>query len=299
MYCLTTELTGAEKPEHVVPASIGASLTVMTACDACNEWAGREIDQPFLDDLLLREARSQADQRDPRRGRRARRVRSRLLTGHTADGDRVTYDHEQGRPVMGSRIVDLGGGRTQVRAGSEEEAQRLLEVVRKRAAEEGKEAKVESTERRQVRPKIESTVSMRVDVWRREAAKMALALGSIVYPGEWRLSADAERLREWMHNRDRTTADGKAPPLLPAVVQHPFALGDEHLLWFMELGGDTYLSFLLFGTLMCAVPVDTTGARVPIRAWHLDWRAPRRDGETTFDDLVMAAVQQSMQAVGD
>jgi hypothetical protein len=43
---------------------------------------------------------------------------------------------------------------------------------------------------------------------------------------------------------------------------------------------------------------ELTGAEKPESVWR-SWRAPRRDGETTFDSLVMVAVQQSMPAVGD
>jgi HNH endonuclease len=68
VYCLQAELTGEEKPEHPIPASLGSSLTVTTVCDPCNEWAGREIDKPFMEDPLLTERRSMVDQRDPRRG---------------------------------------------------------------------------------------------------------------------------------------------------------------------------------------------------------------------------------------
>lgn len=294
-YCLQAELTGKEKPEHPIPASLGSSLTVTTVCDPCNEWAGREIDKPLMEDPLLTERRSMVDQRDPRRGKKARRAVSQILKGETADGDRITWDHDRKRPVMGSRIIEGDDGHTYIRAGSEEEAERLLEIVRKRAAREGKEAKVESIERGKFKPEIKALISMRPEVWRRAAAKIALAVGSEVYPADWRTSADAERLREWMNGRDETTDDGSAPPLIPAVEgdDHPFALGDEHLLFFMKCNDEaTYLGVVLFGTMTFGVPVDTTGAAVPTQAWRLDWSKPRASGATTFDDLVMARVEQ-------
>jgi hypothetical protein len=142
-YCLQTELTGEEKPEHPIPASLGSSLTVKTVCDPRNEWAGREIDKPFMEDPLLTERRSMVDRRDPRRGKKARRATSQILKGETADGDRITY-----------------------------------------------------------------------------------------------------------------------------------------------------LVVVLFGNMIFAVPVDTTGAAVPTWAWRLDWRKPQANGATTFDDLVMARVEQ-------
>jgi hypothetical protein len=294
-YCVTTVLTGSEKPEHPIPASLGASLTVPTVCDKCNEWAGREIDQPFLKDQLLRQRRSMLDQRDPRRGLKARRPASELLTGITEAGDRVTFDHVLGRPVMGYRIVELDDGRQQVRAGSRRRIA-CSRNARKRAAAEGKEVKVESVERDSAQPEVNVTMTLRTDVWRREAAKIALAVASAVYPPEGRVSADADRLRESMHGRDRTQPDGQAPPLVRAILPdgHPFAAGDDYLLWFMRLGdGATYLSVTLFGNITFGVPVDTTGGEVHTSAWRLEWREPRTDGSTTFEDMVMVAVQRS------
>src|SRR5206468_12877870 len=87
VYCVAAVLTGDEKLEHPIPAALGSSMTVSTVCNPCNEWAGREIDQPFLADDLLKEYRSIVDQRDPRCGRNSRRSPSPLLRGHTPDGD--------------------------------------------------------------------------------------------------------------------------------------------------------------------------------------------------------------------
>ncbi|HEY5193123.1 MAG TPA: hypothetical protein VIJ39_04515 [Solirubrobacteraceae bacterium] len=222
-----------------------------------------------------------------------------VLRGHTDDGDFVAYDYEQGRPVMGSRIVDLGGGRFQIRAGSQEEADRLMEKIRIRAAAEDKEAKIEEVEQGEAKPEIKAKVMTRPGVWRREAAKIGLAVGSIVYPPDWRLSQDAALLREWMHGRDASTPGGKAPPLVPtpSPADASFAQDDEHLLYFMQLGDETtYLVVTLFGRSCFAVPVDTTGAPVPTQAWRLNWRKPKKDGSTTWDDLLRDAVVRRVGA---
>jgi hypothetical protein len=298
-YCIVTALTGEEKPEHPIPAALGSSLTVPTVCDPCNEWAGREIDQPFLADQLLREHRSMADQRDPRRGAKARRTRSQILQGHTAEGDYIAFDHELGWPVMGSRIVELGEDRSQIRAGSQAEADRLLEIVRKRAAAEGKEARIEAVEHGQARPEITARMMMRTDVWRREAAKIGLAVGSLVYPPAWRLSVDAALLREWMHNRDASTEDGAAPPLVPGGLELGVELARdrEHLLLFKQGPGRvTELVIVLFGRAAFGVPVDTSGAPAPTIAWRLDWRNPKADGTTTSTALFMDAAERQISA---
>jgi HAD superfamily hydrolase (TIGR01509 family) len=164
-----------------------------------------------------------------------------------------------------------------------------------RAAAEGKEIKIEQEERGEFQPEITVNVSMRTDVWRREAAKIALAVGSLVYPPAWRLSADAHRLREWMNNRDSSTEDGQAPPLVPSYIPPGtlFAENDEHLLYFMRQGDDnTYVNVFLFGCSYFAVPVDMTGMPVPQQAWRLDWHKPSKDGSTTWNDLLNDAVRR-------
>jgi hypothetical protein len=297
-YCVTSTLTGDEKSEHVIPASLGASLSVPTICNACNEWAGREIDQPFVADQLPQVHRSLVGQIDPRRGRKARRTRSPLLRGHTTDGDFITVDPETSRPVRHPRIVDLGDDRQQIRAGSQEDAERLLKRARKRAAAEGKEIKIEQEERGEFQPEITVNFSTRTDVWRREAAKIGLAIGSFVYPPIWRLSEDAHRLREWMHNRDSSMDDGEAPPLVPTHVPPGtwLAENDEHLLFFMHLKDGVYVCVCLFGSSHFAVPVDTSGMTVPQVAWRLDWRKPSKDGSTTWDALLTDAVKRRTDA---
>ncbi len=170
----------------------------------------------------------------------------------------------------------------------------MLERARKRAAAEGKEIKIENEERGEIQPEITVEFSMRTDVWRREAAKIALAVGSHVYPPAWRLSADAHQLREWMHNRDSSTEDGQALPLVPTHIESGawLAEDDEHLIFFIRLKAGVHVGVCLFGCSYLAIPVDTSGMPVPQQAWRLDWRKPSKDGSTTWDDLVMQTVMR-------
>jgi len=100
------------------------------------------------------------------------------------------------------------------------------------------------------------------DVWRREAAKIAVAVGSRVYPPDWRTSSDALRLRDWMNDRDPSTPDGTAPRLVPTAppATAPLARDDEHLVFFQRFGDEiVYIIVILFGTACFAVPTDSTG----------------------------------------
>jgi HNH endonuclease len=110
-YCAETALTGSERPEHPIPAALGASLIVKTVCDSCNTWAGKDIDQPFLSDDWVREHRSQSGLIDPRRGSKGRPVSSKLLQGYTDEGDFISIDRD-GNPKLRSRIIEFGGDRS-------------------------------------------------------------------------------------------------------------------------------------------------------------------------------------------
>lgn len=55
-YC-AGQLDGSPAPEHILPASIRAELTTNRVCTPCNRWAGEEIDQPWLGEVHVREAR--------------------------------------------------------------------------------------------------------------------------------------------------------------------------------------------------------------------------------------------------
>ncbi len=169
----------------------------------------------------------------------------------------------------------------------------MLEKVRARATADGHEAHIQNEEWSRWRPEIKANLALRPDIWRRAAAKIGLAVGSVVYPSAWRLSADAEQLRGWIHNRDPTTNDGTAPPLVPTRPPANWGIiqGDEHLVCFTGVGDQTTAVIVVFFGATCfAVPVDTTRVPVPTQAWRLDWRAPQRDGMTTWDQLVIDAI---------
>lgn len=292
-YCARQALTGTEKPEHPIPAALGSSLEVQTVCNRCNEWAGREIDQPFLNDDWVREHRSQSGVIDPRRGRKGRAVSSPMFSGgETEDGDFVSLD-ETGKPRLRSRIIDLGDNRFQIRTDSVEEMERLKKRVEQRT---GKKITDESISHSSSRPRIQGRIVVDTLLWQREAAKIGLAVASHVYPLSWRTGIDASLLREWLHGIDASSADGKARGLaLGSVNDSPFELivdGPSHLLLFIRSGESTHLAVALLGSMLFTVPVNTTGAPTPRIAWKLDPHHPRKDGEASFDALLAGAAKR-------
>lgn len=131
-------LSGRERPEHALPAALRALVRVWTVCDQCNTWAGQHVDQPFLDDPLVRELRSRHDVRDPRHP--DRRVESPFAHGFTSEGVHIAADETWTPRIVSGRIVDHEDGNIEIVAGDQAEADRLAERVRKRAEAEGKTA---------------------------------------------------------------------------------------------------------------------------------------------------------------
>jgi hypothetical protein len=288
-YCGQPVLTGNEKPEHAIPAALGSSLTVYTVCDPCNERVGKEVDQPFLEDEWVRVHRSDSGVIGPRRGRKGRPVRSPLLEGYTDDGDHVSLD-QSGEPRMRSRIIDLGDGKFQIRADSDEEMERLKRRLESRT---GKTITDEKITRHSTNPQIQGRLMVNTLLWLREAAKIGLAVGSIVYPEEWRTGPDAERLREWLNGEDALGPPGQAIGLEPGQVTgtpiETIITEPEHLIFFQQAAGRTMVVIVLLGSALVNLPVDTSGAAVPKIAWKLDPARPKANGETTFEALMVDA----------
>jgi hypothetical protein len=295
VYCGEPALTGEEEPEHPIPAAIGSSLTVPNVCDPCNRWAGVHVDQPFLQDDWVLLHRAQHDIRDPRRP--GRPVPHPLKHGTTDDGVRVTVDDE-GRPHLGSRIVERPDGTARIIASTMEEAQRLLARFEQRAAEQGYRVERAGSGERQVRPVVNMGVMSDLHAWTRMGAKIALGIGSLAYDADWRLSPDADYLRRVMREGEDA---GKV--ICPERVDddHPFRRlvePPEHAAFFLA-GSQTKLAVVLFGALFFAVPVDSENRPTPRVAWRLDPRRPRASGQTTFDGLIERKLRYRTTAADD
>lgn len=295
-YCGQSVLAGDEKPEHAIPAALGSSLVVYTVCDPCNERVGKEVDQPFLEDEWVRVHRSESGVIDPRRGRKGRPARSPLLEGYTDDGDHVSLDRD-GKPRMRSRIIDFGDGNFQIRADSVEEMERLKRRVESRT---GKAITDEKITHQSTNPQIRGRLTVNTLLWLREAAKIGLAIGSIVYPEDWRTGSDAGRLREWLDGEDTLAPPGQPIGLEPRQIAgtpiETFITKPEHLVFFQRAAGRTMVVIVLLGSAYVSLPVDTSGAAVPTIAWKLDPTRPKARGETTFDALMVDAAKRIISA---
>jgi hypothetical protein len=296
-YCGHRNLTGRERPEHPLPAAIGSSFIVDTVCDPCNEWAGVNVDQPFLAEDWLRIVWAEHNLRIPRRRGRGRVV-SPLRRGFTSEGVRVTVD-EQWKPHLGSLIKeDPETGEVRILAGSEEEAERMLQRVRDRAAVEGKEARIQQWSATAVRPSVQIDINVDMTIWRRMAAKIALGCGSVAYPEAWRLSEPAHELRRHLRE-DVRNEEGQPIGTLAERIDGTHVLRrlvepPEHLICFLP-GEPVRLAVVLFGQLLFGTEAIAAGYPRPALAWRLDPRTPSASVETSFDGLMFRPFEQ----VGD
>jgi hypothetical protein len=290
VYCGQDVLTGSERPEHVVPAAVRASLVVFTVCDDCNTWAGQEVDQPFLSDDFILLLRAEHDIRDPRGGpNRQRRIISPLARGFTADGIRITADEHWVPTLSGKIFEDTEQGEYRIVAGTPEELAKLTKRVVRRATERGQTATAGEPQHVTEQPRVTGRLEIQPWVWRREVAKIALACGSVAYPEEWRRSEDAALLRAWMR-------DPKALPYDHCPMEHVADTELRHIFpvpshgrFFMKGTEATILTIVLFGGVAFKLPVDRAGRSVPQQAWRLDPATPTDCGDTSFDRLMMDA----------
>ena len=152
------------------------------------------VDQPFLADGWLRIFWAKHDLKIQRRRGRGR-IASPLQHGFTEDGVEVRVDNDWRLHLASGITHNKETGEIHIRASSEEDADRLLERVRKHARRRGEEAVISSRSTSHDRPLVNIPVSTNLVVWRRMTAKIALGYGSIAYPEDWRISEAADRLR--------------------------------------------------------------------------------------------------------
>lgn len=99
-----------------------ALIRVLSVCNPCNAWAGRHVDQPFLEDAFIRELRARHDVCDARHP--DRRVLSPFAHGFTGDGVHVAADEDWAPWIVSGRTIDRGEGCVDIIAADDAEADR-------------------------------------------------------------------------------------------------------------------------------------------------------------------------------
>jgi hypothetical protein len=275
---------------------LGSRLTVFTVCDECNEKVGRQVDAPWLADFMVQNARASVGIADPRH--KAQPIKDPFLNGVHTDEEGHTVVVEDGVPRYPGSIVH-DGDRATIAASTSERAAELLERLKGQLAGEGHEvAEFTQTVRDEHRPWLGRTVSTRVTDGVRMGAKLGLAFAAEVYDEEWRTSPAAERLREWLWSDRPTNADGKLLGWVPNTSEpHPLADPPNHVAYFGPVRDATALTVLMLGGLLpFTIPVAPPDQRSQT-AWRIPLEALPE--QTTFDRLILAAVQERALLLGN
>jgi hypothetical protein len=281
-YC-SGPLSGSEPPEHVLPAGLGVDLTTRRVCQPCNQRAGREVDQPWLSDYLVNEARVRLQVPD----RRGNPPRNMTIPAVSGDG-RDVFVHLDG--TAGSTRIELkpqyrSDGIHWTTSGYTVEATtKKLERMRQdhadvRVVRQAPEAAPETAVASIVQPP---------QTWPRFGAKVALAVASLVCADDWLESANAKALQEALWSGP---ADGLEPGVawcsIPAQLPNALPMRPpEHLLTHVEWDGIQWLGLIIFAELQYRVPLEIDWGEAGPQSW---WFSPdNRRGRQLPADVQLA-----------
>lgn len=281
-YCGRPTLTGNDEPEHAIPAAINGRFTTRAVCVPCNRWAGREIDQPWLNDPFVLEVRFEARVPD-RRGKVLER--SPFRTGVTQDGRRIELGPD-GTPKLLNSVVrrDRETGEVHIVAPDQVTLDMLVERERRKAEPEGKSWTAGRQSTTSDRPRVSGTGMVWPGRWERMAAKASLALLAEVQPAAWRRSPSAVLLREKLRDMNRAVSQ---VGLYSSEAVESFAASPATAISVMTVGARPILNVSLVGifTVRFALADDLKGTD---QAWVSDPLDPRRSCSGTFTEVIYA-----------
>lgn len=295
-FCGECHLSPDDPPEHVIPAALGAELTTDAVAAACNRRAGKEVDQPLLNDPFVAFNRIFFDIRDRRGGRPPNPVRNATL----ADGAPATLETREipwGATAL-PRIREEGD-RVTITAGSIEEAEEIAAKKSERSGQRYRPLETRRTQRGHAEVKFTVTLDIRLRI--RARSKIVLGALSKVLPEEWLDTADATQLQDWLWD-PRPKQDGKeigamhtAPDGLLAYMCEP----PEHLIALQPTGADGLMVMvMLFGKEVLPHEIRLPGIEVPELCWVMDPRN-RTVRELDYGALVLEVGSRLDQAQAD
>lgn len=270
-FCGERHVSPEDPPEHVIPAALGGELTTDAVAEACSRRAGKEIDQPLVNDPFIAFNRVYYAIRDRRGGRPPNPARNVNFT----DGRPAVLETRE-IPWRATAVPQIReeGERMTITAGSVEEAE---EIIAKKSERTGQRFRV-LEQRRLEHDHAEVLFTLTLDTRLRVRARAKIVLGALskVLPEEWLDSPDAKQLQEWLWDprpkRDgeeigamHTAADG----LLGLLCEPP-----EHLIAMQPMGTDRLMVMVvIFGKEVMPYEMQLSEMDRPEICWVLD---PRR-----------------------
>ena len=266
-------LLGNERPEHIIPAAAGGTLTTIRVCDPCNTRAGKEVDAPWLRDPHVMHLRAKYGVHD----RRDQPVRPQAISAALDDGRKArVIDHGSHVEIHPVRRVTKDDAAGTVRV---ESTPAEFPKIAERLEREHGSLRWAPSRSGPTTLTATATLEVSVETWPRLAAKVTLGVMSRFVDDSWVDSERAASLRSilWSGARQVHALDkgGWAWAAVPEIVDRskpPAALLNdaEHLLCFESDQMRSALVIVLFSELLYRVPVDATDVNSISPSWLFD-----------------------------
>jgi HNH endonuclease len=277
--------------EHVIPAALGGTWTVMNVCKVCQERANIEIDRPFTQSLWVLEQRH--------------RLRIPDRYGNVPDAPRVRATVADGRTAVvtlnpGGWKLDLppssrsgaGGGALQITVSVDDEADYIAKKI-KRFERDNPGFTWQITKRQIVSDApldVSFPFSIPLTLWPRFAVKVALTVGRELYGEEWLRSDHGLLLHRLLWNEEQKVRMNPLPTKSTIWAGLGWTPPPNHVFVTVDSYGAPMLLITLFGEDTYGVPL---GAPAPPggAAWvlHTHGRTWERLSADDFITRIVAA----------
>lgn len=311
-YCGLEKPDGEHSDEHIIPSCIGGNRNVTltrNVCGDCNNFMGRNVDQPFCRDWFIEAVRLTTGVKH-----RGKRPVTFMGTIGWARSERAGfYQLERGAALI--HIVGVDGAGRLV-ALLEPNDKELVSIVTNAVKAKfaglpiinngppGSDSYNDGLVQDLIGLNNQFNLQNRVSIvaWDRELVKMALGLASLTFSDAFVGSTSADRLRTFLHEEDAdrraalglSGSVGIANDTTPKITAawHPGA--DEHLFALIE--NDATIAFVanLFGRFENFVAVSDDAAfmgKLPGRSikgitWIVDPDAKTTTAATPLEDVL-------------
>ena len=258
-YCLDHKADSQRSEEHVIPAALGGTWTVMDICKSCQEWANVEIDQPFNQSLWVLEQR------------RRHRVPDRY--GKVPDAPRVEASVADGRKafvtlnpggwdleILPSSRPGEDNGALQISVSVDDEAAYIATKLKR--FERDNPGFTWKTAKRELAPHVPLDVrfpfSIPMTLWPRLAVKVALTVGRELYGEDWLRSNHGLLLHRLLWDQERTVRMNPLPTKKTIWPVSGWKPPPDHVLMTVDTYGTPMLLITLFGEDTYGVPLGET-----------------------------------------